>query len=249
MSTSANTYDSPHVDSFFSDMEGVTRGELHDTLKDSTNKYYTARSIEKDLILRNQHALSNVMEKDRNSLAKNNELSKESPPAAYNHAATAATSTTNAAVATVAGMQGTVVLPAGIPPATIAGNKDGIVLRDSVSLDEYHRKLEELTKTWPSVLSSGAVPNSYSGTHQPLHAVDRFPPVGIPVGSTSYGDTSTSWLSSFAQSKQGYAVREDQTEPASHDFRTMPIHTAPYHPLPPISTNVGVSARVAPYHG
>ncbi|XP_014470133.1 PREDICTED: uncharacterized protein LOC106742057 [Dinoponera quadriceps] len=205
-SASAN-YDSPHVDSFFSDMESATRSELHDALKDTTNKYYASRSIEK--------ALSNVAD----PLAKGNELARDTSPAAYGHAAT------NVAV----GMQGAVVLPAGIPPATIAGNKDGIVLRDSVSLDEYHKKLEELTKSWPSVLSS-----NYPGTHQPLNAVDHFPsPAGLPVG----------WLSGFAQPKQGYAVREDHAEPpVSHDFRTMPVHTAPYH-----SPNVGVP--VVPHHG
>lgn len=218
-------------------MEGAARSELHDSLKDATNKYYTARSIEKDLSLRNQQALSNVVERDREALTKGNELPKDASPAAYNHAAAA-----NSAGVAAVGIQGAVILPAGIPPATIAGNKDGIVLRDTVSLDDYHRKLEELTKTWPSVLSNGATPNNYPGAHQPLHSVDRFPPAGLSVGGTG-------WLPNFAQSKQGYAVREDHVEPMNYDFRTMPIHTAPYNPLPSLAPNVGAPAGIVRHHG
>lgn len=213
-------------------MENTARSELHNNLKDATNKYYSSRSIEKDLNLRNQQALSNAVE--RETLAKSNDVPKDGSSAAYAH-------TTNIAVTNPAGMQGSVILPAGIPPATIAGNKDGIVLRDIVSLDDYHRKLEELTKAWPNVLSNSAGPNGYPGTHQPLHAVDRFPPVGVPVGGVG-------WLPNYAQSKQGYAVREDHVEPTSHDFRTMSIHTTPYRSLPPLSVNLDV-AGVARHRG
>lgn len=242
-SASAHSYDnSPHVDSFFSDMEGAARGELHDSLKDTANKYYAARSIEKDLSLRNQQALSNAVERNRDPLAKGNELPNDSSPVAYGHPVAAA------ATANTAGMQGAVVLPAGIPPATIAGNKDGIVLRDTVSLDEYHRKLEELTKAWPNVLPTGAGSNSYHGTHQPLHTIGSFPSTGLPAGGTGYGGTG--WQSNFAQSKQGYAVREDQTESTNYDFRTMPIHTPPHHPPPSTPANVGILAGYyGPRHG
>ncbi|XP_011144928.1 uncharacterized protein LOC105186431 [Harpegnathos saltator] len=248
-SANAHTYDSSHIDSFFSDMEGAARSELQNTLKDTRNKYYASRSIEKDLSLRNQQALNNAVEKNRDSLAKDNELPKDASPAAYGHIPAVVTAATATNAAAVTGMQGAVVLPAGIPPATIAGNKDGIVLRDTVSLDEYHRKLEELTKTWPSVLSNGVRPNSYSSVHQSLHAVDSFPSTGLSVDGTGYGSTGTGWMSNFAQSKQGYDVREDHAESTSHDFRTMPIHNTPYHLLPPLSMNVGISAGVVPHQG
>jgi len=115
-------------------------------------------------------------------------------------------------------VQGAVIVPAGIPSATIAGNKDGIVLRDTISLDEYQKKLEELTKAWPSVLSgtnfatTGAI-----STPQQLHA--GFPSTGLSGASFGGAD----WHSSFAQSKQGYAVREDHGDPTIYDFRTMTI--------------------------
>ncbi|XP_032679525.1 uncharacterized protein LOC116847976 isoform X2 [Odontomachus brunneus] len=244
-SANTHTYDNPHIDSFFSDMEGAARSELHESLKDATNKYYNARSIEKDLSLRNHQAFSNAVERDREALTKSNELPKDVSPATYSHAAAATVA--NSADVAAAGMQGAVILPAGIPPATIAGNKDGIVLRDTVSLDDYHRKLEELTKTWPSVLSNGATPNSYPGAHQPLHSVDHFPPAGLSVGGTGYAGTG--WLPNFAQSKQGYAVREDHVEPMSYDFRTMPIHTKPYNSLSPLTMNVGAPAGIVRHHG
>ncbi|KMR01637.1 hypothetical protein RF55_911 [Lasius niger] len=214
-SASAHSYESPHVDSFFSDMDGAARGGgMHDSLKDSASKYYTARSIEKDLSLRNQQALSSVLQKD--PMAKGTEaLAKDIPPTPYTHVATSAV-----------GQQGAVVLPDGIPSATIGGNKNGIVLRDTVSMDEYQRKLEELTKTWPSVLAD-AMPNFATATgiptyHQQLQA--GFPTAGLP-GSAAFGGP-TGWFSGFAQPKQGYAVREDHGDPTTHDFRTMPIHAA-----------------------
>lgn len=172
------------------------------------------------------------MERDRNILAKDNEglITKDVSPVAYNHAAA------------TAGMQGAVVLPAGIPPATIAGNKDGIVLRDTVSLDDYHRKLEELTKNWPNVLSAAGSSPSFAAISAP-HS-HQLRGVGLPSGglSTGYGTpTGADWISSsFAQSKQGYAVREDTGDTTAYDFRTMPIHT-PYQQLP-----LGVNALGLP---
>ncbi|EZA54989.1 hypothetical protein DMN91_009460 [Ooceraea biroi] len=243
--TATQSYEGPHVDSFFSDMESATRS---DSLKDTAGKYYAARSIEKDLTLRNQQALgASGAEREDPPSAKGTEvfLPKDAPPAAYGH---------------VTGTSGAVILPAGIPPATIAGNKEGIVLRDTVSLDEYQRKLEELTKTWPSVLSAGtngaASFVASAPIHQPLQAVGRFPTGGLVGTGFAGGPTGgADWLAGLqAQSKQGYAVREDQGDPTTHDFRTMPIHTAAssYPQLPQFAgANTVVPARAfAPnFHG
>lgn len=220
-SATAHSYENPQIDSFFSDMESV-RNELHGNLKESMNKYYGTRSIEKDLSLRNQQALSSAIEKSKDSLMKGTEgLPTDASSAAYAHAATTIPSAITA-------VQGAVIVPAGIPSATIAGNKDGIVLRDTVSLDEYQRKLEELTKTWPSVLSAGTN-FAAAGASQQLHA--GFPTTGLP--GAAYGDLTggANWLSNFAQAKQGYAVREEHGDPTTYDFRTMAIQGNPYQQL------------------
>ncbi|XP_011860258.1 PREDICTED: uncharacterized protein LOC105557593 [Vollenhovia emeryi] len=237
-SATAHSYENPQIDSFFSDMESAARGG---GLKDNvSNKYYGTRSIEKDLSLRNQHALSSVIEKSKDSLAKGTEgLSPDTPPAAYAHAATASTSVAIPSATT--GVQGAVVVPVGIPSATIAGNKDGIVLRDTVSLDEYQRKLEELTKTWPSVLSAGAHFATAGAISAPQQLHAGFPTTGLPGASFGGPTGGANWLSSFAQSKQGYAVREDHGDTTTYDFRTMGVQGAPYQQLS-LAPHGGVSA-------
>ncbi|XP_025990899.1 uncharacterized protein LOC105197301 [Solenopsis invicta] len=220
-SATAQSFD-PQVDSYFSDMENAAKGELRGSLKDSINKYYGTRSIEKDLTQRNQQAFSSILEKTKDAIGKGTEgLPADASSAAYARAISAATSSaTNPAVVT--GVQGAVIVPDGIPSATIAGNKDGIVLRDTVSLDEYQKKLEELTKAWPSVLSAGT---SYA-TPQQLHA--GFPTTGLQGAGFGGATGGVHWLPNFAQSKQSYAVREDHGDTTSYDFRTMSVQGAPY---------------------
>jgi hypothetical protein len=207
-----------------------------DSLKENANKYYASRSIEKDLTLKNQQALSSAIERDKDLRSIEGQL-KDIPPTVYSH------------IATATDTQGAVILPAGIPAATIAGNKDGIVLRDTVSMDEYHRKLQELTKTWPNVLPTGAYGDRLTTTygaipasHQQLHA--GFAVTGLPSSGFA-GSTGGGWLTNFAQSKQGYAVREDHGDTTTYDFRTMPIHT-PYQHLP-LGIPTGAAA-IAPHH-
>lgn len=232
-SASSHSYESPHADSFFSDMDGDARsGGLHDN---NGNKYYSTRSIEKDLTLRNQQALSSIIS-EKDPLAKGTEaLVKDIPPTAYTHV-----------TMSTAGTQGAVILPAGIPSATIAGNKNGIVLRDTVSLDEYQKKLEELTKTWPSVLTD-AMPNFAAATgilsHQQQLQPD-FSTANLP-GPAGFGGP-TNWFSSFAQPKQGYAVREEHGDSTTYDFRTMPIHAA--YQQPSFGANIGlpIGAGITP---
>lgn len=247
--TATHSYDGPHVDSFFSDVESAMHGDAN--LKDTAGKYYAARSIEKDFTLRNQQTLGGsggVEGSDKDSFsakgAGESFLAKDASPVAYGHHA--------------AGTSGAVILPAGIPSATIAGNKEGIVLRDTVSMDEYQRKLEELTKSWPSVLSAGtnaaaAAASFVAPIHQPLQAVSRFPTGLVGTGFAAGPTGGAGWYTGLqAQSKQGYAVREDQGDPATHDFRTMPIHTgAPSYPQVPQFAAAAVPPRAfAPnFHG
>ncbi|XP_071632294.1 uncharacterized protein [Temnothorax longispinosus] len=211
------------TDSFFSDISDSDARSL----KDSINKYYSTRSIEKDLSLRNQQALSSLIEKTKETLAKTEALSSGASPAAYAHAATAPTSAIIPSA--IAGVQGAVLVPAGIPAATIAGNKDGIVLRDTVSLDEYQKKLEELTKTWPSMLSAGTNFAGAISAPQQLHA--NFPITGLPGASFGAPTAGGNWIASFAQPKQGYAVREDHGDSTTYDFRTMTVQGTPYQQL------------------
>ncbi|XP_011685663.1 PREDICTED: uncharacterized protein LOC105448662 [Wasmannia auropunctata] len=240
-SATANSYENPQLDSYFSDMESAVKGELRGSIKDSMNKYYGTRSIEKDLSFRNQQALSSALEKSKDSLAKGTEgLPSDASPTAY------AASTS----AGIAGVQGAVVVPAGIPSATIAGNKEGIVLRDTVSLDEYQKKLEELTKTWPNVLSAGANYAAAGGAisaPQQLHA--GFPTTGLPGASFGGPTGGVNWLSSFAQSKQGYSVRENHGDPSTYDFRTMTVQSAPYQQLSFGHGGVSAGTGIVPAHG
>lgn len=222
-SATAHSYENPQIDSFFSDTESAARGEIRGNLKENMNKYYGIRSIENDFSLRNQQALSNAIEKNKDSQVKGTEgLPTDASSAAYSHAAA-----TSANIPTsIAAVQGAVIVPAGIPSATIAGNKDGIVLRDTVSLDEYQRKLEELSKTWPNVLSAGT---NFAGAPQQLHA--GFPTTGLPGAAFGGLTGGANWLSNFAQSKQGYAVHENHGDPTTYDFRTMAIQGNPYQQL------------------
>lgn len=228
-SATAHSYENPQTDSFFSDMESAARGELRGSLKDGVNKYYGPRSIEKDLSLRNQQALSSIIEKSKDSLPKATEgLPSDAPSVVYAHTGTASSSATIPSAS--AGVQGAVIVPVGIPSATIAGNKDGIVLQDTISLDEYQKKLEELTKTWPSVLSAGT---NFAGgaisAPQQLHV--GFSTTGLPGASFGGPTGGANWISNFAQPKQGYAVREDHGDPTTYDFRTMAVQSAPYQRL------------------
>ncbi|KYN32193.1 hypothetical protein ALC56_13571 [Trachymyrmex septentrionalis] len=241
VSGTAHSYENPQLDSYFSDMENAARNELRGNVKDSINKYYGARSIEKDLSLRNQQALSSIIEQSKDPLKGTEGLSSDTSPAAYAHAASAANS---ANIPAATGVQGAVIVPAGIPSATIAGNKDGIVLQDTVSMDEYQRKLEELTKSWPNVLATGAnfASTGTISAPQQLHA--GFPTTGLPGVAFGGSSGGVNWLPSFAQSKQSYAVREDHGDPTSYDFRTMTVQGTPYQHVS--FSHEGVTAGIAP---
>lgn len=109
------------------------------------------------------------------------------------------------------------MLPTGVPSATIGGSKEGIVLRDTVSLDEYQQKLQEMTKSWPQFLSNAAGSFNSNFHNQPVTASYT-----IAASSTPFNG----WSLNFAQPK-GYDVKEDTMEPP-HDFRSIPIQTNPY---------------------
>lgn len=124
-------------------------------------------------------------------------------------------------------------IPLGIPSATIGGSKEGLVLRDSVALDEYQQKIQEMTRSWPQFLTNTnpSLANNYQ--NQQLSAGYA---TGVSPSNSFTG--SLTWPLNFAQPKQGYDVKEDTMEPP-HDFRTMPIQTSPYHSFS-ASMNVAV---------
>lgn len=112
-----------------------------------------------------------------------------------------------------------------VPSPKIAGSTYGVVIRDSVSLDDYNKKVEELTKSWPGVVN---IPGIHGGNIQHVGqniqqlSISSFPGASFPAAST--------WTSSLAGS-QGYSVREDIVEP-EYDFRKMPIQNSPIHSFP-----------------
>ncbi|XP_017875062.1 uncharacterized protein LOC108621963 [Ceratina calcarata] len=166
--------------------------------EDENQKFYTSRSIEKDTTANNPIDLRG---KEQLYL-----LQQKGTSEFYENAGPS--------------QSGGVSLPSGIPSPTIGGSKDGIVLRDSVALDDYRQKVQEMTKSWSQFMQNPSVAN-YNFQSQPSGSYSFA--YGSPVNV--YG--TYSWPVSFAQPKQGYAVKEDTME-SSHDFRTMPVNTSPY---------------------
>ncbi|TGZ46774.1 Uncharacterized protein DBV15_06560 [Temnothorax longispinosus] len=60
---------------------------------------------------------------------------------------------------------------------------------------------------------------------QQLHA--NFPITGLPGASFGAPTAGGNWIASFAQPKQGYAVREDHGDSTTYDFRTMTVQGTP----------------------
>lgn len=182
-------------------------------------RLYSSRSIEKDLVTNNPIDLGAATNKDQILL-----LQQKATDLYKN---------------IVSQPQGGVLLPAGIPPATIGGSKEGIVLRDTIALGEYQQKLQEMTKSWPQFLSNAATTLGNSYQNQQVSASYS------TGGSTTPGFSG--WSVNFAQPKQGYDVKEDTMEPPV-DFRNMPIQSSPYHTFP-VPMNVVLPAPTQAVHG
>nr|XP_033328435.1 uncharacterized protein LOC117221515 isoform X1 [Megalopta genalis]XP_033328436.1 uncharacterized protein LOC117221515 isoform X2 [Megalopta genalis] len=155
--------------------------------------------------------------------------------------------------------RGEVILPAGIPEATIGGSKEGVVLGGSVSLDDYQQRLREMTESWPRyLLQAGSDPGlpahgyqaqglAQARIQQPIHGYHR----AVQQQTSSPFAGSFGWPLNVAQSKKGYAVKEDTMEPP-HDFRSMPIRTNPFsasQSFPPVQVNAAVPRLVHPVNG
>lgn len=161
--------------------------------------------------------------------------------------------------------EGAIIVPSGIPSATIAGSKEGIIFRDTVSLDDYNKKVEGFTKNWPRLLGADSLPQSqiississiddstllqqqqyqqqqqqYQQQYQQQQQLINPLPTPAALIGANYPVSGPNWFSELAQPKRGYAVKEELMEPP-HDFRTMPIRTSPVQSFP-IGINVGPS--------
>ncbi|CAD1469474.1 unnamed protein product, partial [Heterotrigona itama] len=213
---SPSSYESPQSGTFFPDPETALN---YDERRNDEKKFYSSRSIEKDLLANNPIELSAAKDQILLLQQKAADLYKSVVPQP----------------------QGGVVLPAGIPSPTIGGSKQGIVLKDTVALDEYQQKLQDMAKSWPQFLSNAATTlgNSYQ-TQQ------------VTASYSADGTSATSgplngWSASFAQPKQGYDVKEDNVEPP-HDFRSAPIQSSPYHAFT-VPANVALPAVTQTVHG
>ncbi|CAK9829250.1 hypothetical protein ANTRET_LOCUS6619 [Anthophora retusa] len=213
---SGHSYESSQPEMYFTDAESALK---YNERRNDRKKYYTSRSIEKDPSANSAVDLAGVTtENDQLHLLqqKTAELYKNvvSPP------------------------QGAVIVPVGVPTATIGGSKEGIVLRDTVALGEYQQKLQEMTKSWPQFLPNAAAALGNNGYQ--TQQVTSYSTGGSPSSS---GYTGTiSWPLNFAQPKQGYDVKEDTME-QPHDFRTMPIQTSPFHTFP-VPINIAIPQNV-----
>ena len=212
---SPSSYETPLPNTFFPDPETALN---YDERRDDRNKFYSSRSIENDLHVNSPAELSAAKDQILLLQQKATDL--------YNSA--------------VPQPQGGVLLPAGVPSPTIGGSKDGIVLKDTVALDEYQQKLQEMTKSWPQFLSNAATALGNSYQSQQVTA-------GYTTDGSATSGALNGWPASFAQSKQGYDVKEDNVEP-SHDFRTAPIHSPPYHAFS-VPGNVALPAVAHTVHG
>ncbi|XP_076649213.1 uncharacterized protein LOC143356984 [Halictus rubicundus] len=210
---------------FFSDPDSAMS---YNERRNDRKKFYSSRSIGKDLTVNNPIDLSAMIDQGKEQLLflqqKTAELYKNVQPQP----------------------QGEIVLPHGIPPATIGGSKDGIVLRDSLSLDNYQQKLQEMTKSWPQYLVNGAsgLTSGLTAGYQSQQLIPSYQPA---QQSPSPFTASFNWPLNIAQPKKGYAVKEDTMEPP-HDFRTMPIQTNPFQSYP-VQVNAAVSPLVQTVNG
>ncbi|XP_043249045.1 uncharacterized protein LOC122395487 [Colletes gigas] len=195
-----HSYESSHAEMYYSDPESAVNERRNDG-----QRFYSSRSLEKDLSTNNHIDFNVAFGQGKEQLLH----LPQKPTDFYNGLSLQQQHQT----------QGSVLWPSKIPPATIGGSKEGVVLRDSVSLDEYHQKLQEMTKMWPQILTSGGT--ALTGGYQSQLVTSNFPAAGQPISSFS---GSINWPLNVAQAKQGYAVKEDTMEPP-HDFRTMPIRT------------------------
>lgn len=123
----------------------------------------------------------------------------------------------------------------GIPPATIGGGKQEIVLRDTIAFDEYNKQVAELMRKWPGNLGNnnfiaGVLGNNQQGTHQ-FNGVSRQYNANALLGGVFYGGSAADSSLNRDQAQKGYAVKEDVVDTAPHDFRNAPLQTSPVQPL------------------
>ncbi|XP_033183674.2 uncharacterized protein LOC117153596 [Bombus vancouverensis nearcticus] len=213
---SPSSYESPQQETFFPDAETALN---YNGRQSDRKRLYSSRSIEKDLVTNNPIDLGAATNKDQILL-----LQQKATDLYKN---------------IVSQPQGGVLLPSGIPSATIGGSKEGIVLRDTIALGEYQQKLQEMTKSWPQFLSNAATTLGNSYQNQQVSGSYS------TAGSTT--PAFSGWSVNFAQPKQGYDVKEDTMEPPV-DFRNMPIQSSPYHTFP-VPMNVVLPAPTQAVHG
>ncbi|XP_076386099.1 uncharacterized protein LOC105663222 [Megachile rotundata] len=212
-SPSTHSYESSPSETYYTNADNLNYNERRNDEK----KFYTSRSIEKNLAANSAVDYNGAVDKDELFLLQQKpELYKNVSPVP----------------------QGGVVMPTGIPSATIGGSKEGIVLRDSVALDEYQQKLQEMTKSWPQFFSNSATTMGNNYNQQLTGGYSLTP-------SSNFGG-SFGWTLNYAQPK-GYDVKEEVME-QPQDFRTMPIQTNQYQTYS-VPMNMVVPSVVQTVHG
>ena len=211
---SGQSYESSHPETFFPDPETALN---YNERRNDRKKFYSSRSIEKNIIGNNPLSF----DKDQILLLqqKGVDLYKNVSPQP----------------------QDGVLLPSGVPSATIGGSKEGIVLRDTVALDEYQQKLQEMTKSWPQFLSNPGT--AFANNYQSQHATASYSTDGSSVGGFS---GSIDWATNFAQPKRGYDVKEDTVE-QPQNFRT-PVYASSYNTVS-VPVSVAIPAIGQAVHG
>ncbi|XP_054012740.1 uncharacterized protein LOC128894776 [Hylaeus anthracinus] len=236
--TPGQMYESSHAEAFYSDPESAMS---YNDKRNDRKRFYSARSIEKDVTANNPLDYASALNQEKEQLLRLQlkaadfyktvslqqqpqqqlQLQPQSQPQPQ--------------------PQGNVVWASNIPSPTIGGSKEGIVIKDTVSLEEYQQKLQEMTKSWPQYLANGGT--ALTGGYQTQQVPTTFPAAGQQTSFTG----SINWPVNVAQSKQGYAVKEDTNEPPP-DFRSMPVQANVFQAFP-VSTNNILPTVTQTVHG
>ncbi|XP_058794356.1 uncharacterized protein LOC131666037 [Phymastichus coffea] len=116
-----------------------------------------------------------------------------------------------------------------VPSASTIGATTGqFVIRDTIMLDDYEKKISEFTKSWPKL---SAFPGAYSSSSS-LYPASSFEPMSSS-GVAEVSRSSDILGTINTTSRKGYEVKEDIDEPP-FDYRS--IAASPLQQYPSIAT-------------
>ncbi|XP_033223515.1 uncharacterized protein LOC117177129 [Belonocnema kinseyi] len=213
------------TDSFYRDQSGAYQSQINGKIKNVDKNLYS-RSIQNNFGSKNSFDSTNIAlsGEEKPSLQVSPDSSESHDFSAFQLSETESTSTS----------------PIIVPSVKIGGSTHGVIIRDSISLDDYNQKVEEFTKSWPGVVN---IPGIH-GSNLAAQTIQQLPASAF---SGSSFPAASPWRSSFAQGRQSYAVKEDLSEPQI-DFRTMNFQNSQFQHTFPIPGNANLP-NIQTHHG